>query len=475
MCLWQETRNERSSEKSAPDPGAPVQEPMQVAQTEPIYKGELMQESLPPPLLLVGLDWGSQNHQFCILDPTGKKLEEGVLPNEANALEAWLNKLLARLAGQADRIAVAIETPRGILVETCLDRGFAVHSINPKQLDRLRDRYYPSGAKDDRRDAFILAESLRTDPNFFRLVIADDPVVLRLRELSRHDETVTTDFVRISNQFRDQLARYYPQLLGLCPSANETWLWALLQLAPTPTLGAKLTRKKITTVLTEHRIRRVSTDQVQAALRATGFALIPGSAAAHSERALLMIDSLKLLHKQHKDLGRRLENILESLSAEVPQILHQSDASIILSLPGIGTRVAATLLAEASGALQLRDYRALRIFAGAAPVTRQSGKSREVSIRRSCNARLRQALFHWSMISYRHDPRNKTHYQSLRAAGHSHGRALRGIADRNLKMLCSMLASGSTYDPALRAAPTEPEISNPSVPPRKTTKELAER
>ena len=147
-----------------------------------------MQESLPPPLLLVGLDWGSQNHHFCILDPTGKKLEEGVLPNEANALEAWLNKLLARLAGQADRIAVAIETPRGILVETCLNQGFAVHSINPKQLDRLRDRYYPSGAKDDRRDAFILAESLRTDPNFFRLVIADDPVVLRLREISRHDE-----------------------------------------------------------------------------------------------------------------------------------------------------------------------------------------------------------------------------------------------------------------------------------------------
>ena len=141
MCPWQETRNESSSEKSAPDPGAPVQEPMQVAQTEPIYKGELMQESLPPPLLLVGLDWGNQNHQFCILDPTGKKLEEGVLPNEANAFEAWLNKLLARLAGQADRIAVAIETPRGILVETCLDKGFAVHSINPKQLDRLRDRY----------------------------------------------------------------------------------------------------------------------------------------------------------------------------------------------------------------------------------------------------------------------------------------------------------------------------------------------
>ena len=79
------------------------------------------------------------------------------------------------------------------------------------------------------------------------------------------------------------------------------------------------------------------------------------------------------------------------------------------------------------------------------------------------------------MISYQHDARNQSHDLSLRAAGLSHGRALRGIADSNLKMLCAMLASGSIYDPALQAAPTEPEKSNPIVAPRKTTKELAER
>lgn len=409
-----------------------------------------MHRVFPSGPLQVGLDWGSQNHQFCIVDPDGNPVEEGVFQNEANSMEAWLNKLLTYVDGQADRVAIAIETPRGILVETCLTRGFRVYAINPKQLDRLRDRHFPSGAKDDRRDAFVLAESLRTDPKFFRAVRPDDPAVLRLRELSRHGDTVTTDFVGLSNQFRDQLARYYPQLLGLCPSANEPWLWDLLQLAPVPQLGAKLTRKKITKLLATHRIRRVSADQVHAALAATGFALIPGSAAAHSERSLLMLDSLRLLHKQHKDIGRRLEKILESFSTEESEIDQQSDASIILSLPGIGIRVAATLLAEAAQAIQLRDYRALRVVAGAAPVTRQSGKSRKVSLRRSCNARLRNALFHWSMVAYRKDSRNKDQYDKLRAAGHSHARSLRGLADRNLKMLCSMLQSRTVYNAELR-------------------------
>src|SRR5947207_15100979 len=107
------------------------------------------------PLLWVGLDWGSQTHQFQLVDPTGKTLEGGVLQNEANALETWLSRLPALVQGDASRIAIAIETPRGILVESCLDRSFAVYAINPRQLDRLRDRYFPSGAKDDRRDAFI--------------------------------------------------------------------------------------------------------------------------------------------------------------------------------------------------------------------------------------------------------------------------------------------------------------------------------
>jgi Transposase len=72
--------------------------------------------------------------------------------------------------------------------EGLVERGFAVHAINPKQLDRFRDRYTVAGAKDDSRDAFVLGDSLRTDQACFHRVQLASAQMLRLRELSRIQE-----------------------------------------------------------------------------------------------------------------------------------------------------------------------------------------------------------------------------------------------------------------------------------------------
>src|SRR2546428_8513520 len=93
----------------------------------------------------------------------------------------WLTALAD---GEPARIAVAIEVPRGPVVETLLERGFHVFAINPKQLDRFRDRHSPAGAKDDRRDGFVLGDPLRTDPPPVRQVHLDDPPPIPLPETS---------------------------------------------------------------------------------------------------------------------------------------------------------------------------------------------------------------------------------------------------------------------------------------------------
>jgi hypothetical protein len=97
----------------------------------------------------------------------------------------WLTRLTG---GQLTRVAVAIETSRGALVETLLERGAAVFTLNPKQSDRFRDRFTVAGAKDDRRDAQVLRSAVRTDRDCFRRVVADGPAIIRLRELKRADE-----------------------------------------------------------------------------------------------------------------------------------------------------------------------------------------------------------------------------------------------------------------------------------------------
>ena len=156
----------------------------------------------------VGVDWASRNHQVCVLDGDGAVRGESVFAHSGPglaAMAAWI----AETAGDAPAgtVGVAIETPRGAVVESLLAHGLAVHSINPRQLDRFRDRYSPAGAKDDRRDARVLASALRTDPHCLRRVEASDPVVVELREWSRIGEELKRERVRLTNRMRDQLWR----------------------------------------------------------------------------------------------------------------------------------------------------------------------------------------------------------------------------------------------------------------------------
>src|SRR3954454_5845802 len=112
---------------------------------------------------------------------------------------------LVSAAGDPGSVVVAIEVPHGPVVDALLDRGFAVYAINPKQLDRLRDRISVAGAKDDRRDGRVAAAGVRTDRPLFRRVLAGDPSVIELREWSRLAEELQQERVRLSNRIRQQL------------------------------------------------------------------------------------------------------------------------------------------------------------------------------------------------------------------------------------------------------------------------------
>lgn len=352
------------------------------------------------------------------------------------------------------RVAIGIEVPRGAIVETLVERGFAVFSINPKQLDRFRDRYSPAGAKDDNRDAMVLADALRTDQHCFRQVRLDDPDVIRLREISRLEEDLSQDFYRLANQVREQLWRYFPQLLQLAALPEEAWIWDLFEMAPFPGKAAKLSLPKITRVLKKHRIRRFDAGQIHDLLAVAPVFVVPGTAEAASERILILLPRLRLLQQQLSDVAKRIERILEEMGAVGPdcQPGEHRDAAILLSLPGVGRKVSATVLSEASQALADRDYHGLRCLTGAAPITRQSGKKKLVFMRYACNQRLRNALHYWASGSIQFDPRSKQMYQQMRDRGLPHNRALRGIADRLLEMMISMLLHRTMYDPQRRVA-----------------------
>src|SRR6267378_401084 len=163
----------------------------------------------------VGIDWGSQQQQVCVLDRDRHVVGERVVDHDGSSLAQLATWLWALSAGHPQRVAVAIEVPRGAIVEGLIERGFHVFAMNPKQLARFRDRHTMSGAKDDRRDAFVLADALRTDRGAFRRLQVEDPRIIHLRELSRLHDDVVREHTRLAHRLRDQLLRYFPQVLAL--------------------------------------------------------------------------------------------------------------------------------------------------------------------------------------------------------------------------------------------------------------------
>ncbi len=355
---------------------------------------------------LVGIDWGYATHQICLLDATGHLHDTRRLDHDIAALDAYITWVLAHTGVPPATLAVAIESPRGALVATLLERGFAVYTINPKQLDRFRDRHTAAGAKDDRRDAWVLADSLRTDQAAFRRVPVADPVALQLRELAHAEAECARDLSRLTNQLRDQVYRIAPPLLRLCPAADEPWFWTLLEQAPTLAEQQRLARTQVLTVLRTHRIRRVTAAEVLAALRAPTFALAPGVVEATRDTLQMLIAHLRFVAAQRKRCERRQDALLAELGerpASEAEPGEHRDVEILASLPGVGRMTTVAVLTEATQPLATQDYDALRTHIGTAPITKASGKRRLVQMRRACNTRLRAAAYHWGRVSIQQD------------------------------------------------------------------------
>ncbi len=404
-----------------------------------------------------GIDWASEGHQVHVSDAAGVNRGARAFAHSGAGLAAMADWILKITGARPDEVHVAIETPHGPVVESLMERGFHLHAINPKQLDRFRDRFSPAGAKDDSRDAEVLASALRTDPHCLRHLDPVDPTVIELREWSRIADEITRERVRLGNRLREQLWRYYPQMIEVAEDLAADWVLELWKLAPTPATARRVRENTLAQLLKRHRIRRITAPELIQRLRAPAITVAPGTTEAASAHIQTLIRRLALVNRELRAAHARLDQLIERLSQagdnEPGQKPEQRDVAILASSPGAGRMTLATLLAEAFEALQRRDYHALRCLCGVAPVTRQSGKSKTVSRRLAVNRRLQNAAYHWALAALQRDPRSRAKYDALRQRGHGHARALRSVADRLLALICAMLRTQTTFDPNRHAKP----------------------
>jgi transposase len=391
--------------------------------------------------LFVGIDLGRYKHVASILDANGELIDGRSFEHSVEGISTTIDWLIQTADEDVHRLAVAIETPHGAVVEMMLERRLRVFAINPKQVDRFRDRFSLSGAKDDRRDAFVLADALRTDRRRFQRLALPPPDVVVMRERLRCRGQLIKQHVALSSQLRDLIVRCWPHLLALAPknrAIDAFFAELLLLFFDTDNQNMDALR----TLIRRHRIRRVSFDDVLRTLHSPPLGVTEATLQATTEHVHYLIPQLLLVREQRRRVDQQLESwFLKIQRSHLPS----SDAAVLASLPGIGAVVLASMLTYAYEPIRLRQLDALRSLSGIAPVTKQSGQRRIVLLRRARSLPLNYAIHHWAQIAVRRDDKSKQHYDRLRAKGHRHARALRGVADRLLSVAVAMLRERSFY------------------------------
>ena len=157
-----------------------------------------------------GLDWARDDRAVSVVDRSGREIQRWTVVHSEDGLRGLVRRL-ARI-GVAE---VAIERPDGPVVEALLGAGLTVVVISPNQLKNIRGRYGSAGNKDDRFDAFVLADTLRTDRARLRPLVPDSPATVALRQTCRARKDLVAHRVAVANQLRAHLQVVFPGAVGL--------------------------------------------------------------------------------------------------------------------------------------------------------------------------------------------------------------------------------------------------------------------
>jgi transposase len=391
-------------------------------------------------VLFVGLDWAEDHHDVAVMDEGGQVVTARRVVEGLAGLTA-LHELLAAHGEDPAEVVVGTETDRGLFVGALVAAGYQVYAVNPLAVSRYRDRHTVSGAKSDAGDAKVLADLVRTDRHNHRPVAGDSELAEAVKVLARTHQSLVWTRRRQVNQLRSLLREFYPgALAAFGTEVGDRDALAVLQVAPTPTLGRGLSRAKLAAVLRRAGRQRGlegRAAEVQAALRIPQLQAPGVVAEAYGAAVKALVEVIGTLNRQLEQVGEQLERHFE---------IHP-DAEIVRSLPGLGVVLGARVVAEfGDDPTRYANPKARKNYAGTAPITRASGKRQVVVARLARNRRLADACCLWAFSALTASPGARAYYDRLRAAGATHQQALRALANRLVGILHGCLRHRTTYN-----------------------------
>jgi transposase len=361
-----------------------------------------------------GIDWASADHAVCVVDGSGSVLERFTIAHTRLAL--------GRLTRRPRSLAVArvgIERPDGPIVQALLEAGLPVAVVPPRQVKNLRSRYRAAG-KDDRFDAYVLADTMRTDGHPYLDLVPDTATTKGLRALVRARQDLVAARVGLVNQLRHTLELAFPGAVGLFSDLHSPIARAFLRRFPTAGQAADLDEPAVAAWLAaEGYCGRTTAAVFLARLRAAPAGLGGVEADARRHVTLALLGAIDAVEDQAGELTHRIKEALA---------LHP-DVHIFTSLPRAGQVRAAALLSEIGDARgRYPTPGALAAAAGVCPATYQSGKHRAVTFRYGADAKLRRAVTEFAGDSRRASPWAADIYARATAKGMRHPHAVRVLA-----------------------------------------------
>ena len=384
-------------------------------------------------MIYLGIDWARENHRAVALNQAGDRVLDQAVAHSAQDL-GRLAQDLARLEPDPAQIRVGIELHDGALLAWLVAQGYTILPLNPKSAERARDRYRPAGGKDDRLDAFVLADTVRVDAGFLRPLRPEVACAEELLGWLREREQLVKERTATMHQLRAILAEWCPELSALCDDFKRIWQRKLLTAFPLQHDLAGADVADVEAVCGKLRVKaRV---RLESALGAPCLPIPEGRRELLAWRVRELVERIGHLSAQIK----RLEQRLEQLCAEHPR------AHLVASLPIKGLISRAGLLGAMESGVD-QPWQELAARWGVAPLTKQSGKSTHARRRRGCDHFMRQVLTFFAHNTSRlQHCWARDYYEQKKAVGKEHYTILRCLAQRWVKVLSAMWRDGTAYN-----------------------------
>lgn len=383
----------------------------------------------------LGVDWADQEHAVWTVDEGGQKIGARTIAHTATGLSEW-GRELDEWRAQGIELWAAIERPEGRVVDFLLDHGVVVYPLNPKALDRARDRFRQSGAKSDAFDARVAAAFLRTDQGHLTALQPSSAAAQELKYLTEDCQRLIRQQTRLLNQLTATLKAYYPRALEVAelPTALAR---AFLAEYPTPEALSRLTERQWQRWARAQRLSASRTEELWRVLQAPQLPVPPHVVRAKARLMQTLVVALEPVVAAIASYRQAIDDFFAGMPAAA------TARTLPVGRQGLLVPTLWARLGDAPGRWQ--SFRHLQAQAGSVPVTERSGKQRAVHFRYACDKTLRYVLDHLAFRSLQGSAWARAYYDQQRARGHRHRQALRALGAKWLKIIFVMWRDDVAY------------------------------